>query len=157
MATYIRSYASGLRIDDYRRSMFASDRTYVTLVSDLMIGEMTTARGQWCIIRALYPRAVMYYGIGGPDTPDSVSVDVDVDVGYGVELVHSQPLLGEGLTHVHEFELEIENQFIPIYWLPLCFRRRCVCCSQMWRTRHRRIVIFTGSNLIDSKGCQSFK
>ena len=34
------------------------------------------------------------------------------------------------------------------YWLHACFSRSC-CCSQIW--------IFTGWNLIDSKGCQPFK
>ena len=43
------------------------------------------------------------------------------------------------------------------YWITLCFRGHCFCCSQIWRTRHRRILIFTRSNLMDSKGCQAFK
>ena len=43
------------------------------------------------------------------------------------------------------------------YWITLCFRRHCFCCSQIWRTRHRHILIFTRSNLLDSKGCQPFK
>ena len=43
------------------------------------------------------------------------------------------------------------------YWITLCSRRHCFCCSQIWRTRHRHIVIFTRSNLMDSKGCQPFK
>ena len=44
-----------------------------------------------------------------------------------------------------------------VYWITLCFRRSCFCCSQIWRTRHRHIVIFTRSNRMDSKGCQPFK
>ena len=36
------------------------------------------------------------------------------------------------------------------YWITLCFRRRCFCCSQIWRTTHRQILIFTRSNLINS-------
>ena len=43
------------------------------------------------------------------------------------------------------------------YWITLCFRRSCFCCSQIWRTRHRHIEIFTRSNLMDSKGWQPFR
>ena len=76
---------------------------------------------------------------------------LDIDILINWYIPYSMSLL---YTDPWSYNLQAYKAY---YWITLCFRRSCFCCSQIWRTRHRHIVIFTRSNLMDSKGCQPFK